>query len=1346
MTDLNEQGKRLGQKIRLYTTKKRLIGFSKTDDHPCLWRKQDFIAMVLLNASEQACFAPDKQGLQKVSEEFTSETNIVVDLEALFERDWLRFVMNIVCIPSSISGSVYAVKKIKDCKHELLFLRAIKKDKNNSLTISEFAHEVDQYQKNNGIRLDIDKAIESHLLSKDEEKGIIKITNVEYYAPVIDHWNDFQFLVFLYDKIYGSESNLLISKDKLEAIYSNHVENYALAPELPEILASGLGKEIPEGCVISLFERRYCSDETVDEAGAILWRKLCDTYRSLQPDEILSIWCRKMILKCDHNSAIYKYLNHGEKDQFNRAAVELIMKQTDLPAGPHEYRKALLDYHMTRDLTAVQYAERLKNAEFIKDPLDAFDTMKAISNAQRGATDDYLYLAQSSRNIISYLVGQIVMSHSCEYHNLDRINDLTRDIQTKPYLLWTLCFWVWEWKPELIPLLMKNTAITSVLFSMVRKMHITEDVFDSPAEIKFRITSELFKHALSILQAVPQLSPELKAKIVFDCLLTVTIPEFQIRGQDPEAQRKMRSDAGKLAKEIKQEFADRPRQSLIDNDHALASEKYYPELLKDLFALVKTLKPENKYNNGSMDFQYAKISLLLFLSELSQKVPVNAQHLQLSSYNLAKALLDCYLTTISATTITTLDYDTWTQVEVIPTFYPASQNLEAVNWSTAFLLLERENLSSGFLHPAGLKFDDDGDEYDSYNRFIVAKLRAQLRILIITYKQILSKASELRLFGTETSSSLIRLQNAILDIAIPYSVDEPEKRRFNIFDKISERSTIGFPQDELMPLLGEIANYFPLPERERLISSLLRTDRLIRTVKLIEEMSSEEDQGLLLKQLNKLNLQEELKGLNIPELQYILSTLSSHLQFQDKAREVLVYWEKRIVSGNNGVLSNDIKITTYRMKLLHAFQENNLKGIEDVPDPVGDLYLYSKRIYPRNEKDFYRALYFFKNDDPEQAYNLYNDLAYRKDGDTTVIALNRFAAKIKWAEKETDKSKKNNLFSEALKEWYAYENQSPEGIAFEHVEENIFYNKLVAFDALEMYDDFDSIYTRLSYISRTRSGFFEIGVKNRLTRKMNPEAIFLIKEAMGFHRLQDGSIPSFIQEMNDLAVSSHDPETLKSLFDALLISNPENLVKLIPNSVNRGNDVNSYILDCIVTTAGEMLSKINSINEIHYEDKYTDQMIFGLNVLMKFHHWKVSPARGGFSNSNLNNPGEIDFAIYGSANQELAVVEAMNLSGENNAEVYKHSTKIFNYTPSKQGLFLLIYYKGKEKDFVKNWEKYQNSILNMVEFPESYSLIQDSFLDLSENHPNAAIRFGRTMHDQKVSLYHIFVNINYKAK
>lgn len=1342
MADLYEQGRRLGRKIRLYTTKDPHHDHS-INDNPEAWCKQDLLADILLGAVEQPYYAPNIEALEHVKSEFEKETGIEIDVDTLFEKHWLRHVTNIVCMPSAVRKAIYSVKKIKDCKNEILFLEKLQRDR-KKISNAEFMESAKQYEEQNAVALHIEKAIDAHLLII--EKDAVTIYNLSYYAPIINNWNVFLFLAFFYDKINGEDNGLVISKHKMALLHASHTTKFALTPPLSQMISDGLATEIADGYIITMFSGHYCSDDTIDRAAALLWEKMNAVEPGTSKDDLLKAWCRKIILKNNHYCHIHKYVKADYKDKFNQAAVQVINKEADLEEGSEEYKKALLDYYMGHDLMTIQFVERIGDTEFPSITTDAFDTLKMVSNAQRWSTDDYLYFHQSCRGTISYLLGQIIRSYTCDSRSLDRINDLTDEIHHKPYLVWNLCFWIWNWNPEIIPGLMRNPHIASAVFATLKKIEITEDILESVPDVKFKITSASFKHLLDIFQSESATSTPQKAKAVFDCIYTLSSPQYQIKGQHSYQQRESQEIATKLSNNIKQEFANRPNQYPVYDGHIHTKDKYYPFLLKDIFGHVKNLSPDNLYNNGTLDFDYTKLSLLLFLSQLSKAVPAKDDHFRIPSYDVAFAMLDTYKKVISAMTATSIDHETRKSKEVIPIFLPAKQNIEAIDWATLYLLLEEESLSAEFLCPPNLAFILTDDKYDRHNSFIVDKLRIHLQVLIIAYKQLKSKELELRQRGVTIDNSFIRLQNAILDIAVPYSLDELPKKRIDIFNESDERPTYRDHQAELIPQLGDVSNYFPLPDREKLLKALLRTDILIRSLKLIEVMSSEYDQTYLISLLNSQDLPGELEKLrSLNDFQFLLNVLSKHSQFKDKARLVLTYWEEKIAPRNADFFFNDITATTYRTKLLLAYQANDFKEIEAIPEPNGELFLNNSRMYPRNEKDFYKALYHFKNDNPEQAYIIYNELVYRQDDDTITVALNRFAAKIKWAEMEPDLTTKNALFTEALSEWEDYQQSIPENITLDVISENLVYNKLITLNALERYDEFDSLYNGIDRIDKVKAGYFEIGVKNRVARNMKPEALALIKEASEFHKLNDGNIPSFIVDMNNLVVNSSDPEVLKNTFNSILSAKPEILVQIIPDNINDATDVETFLLNNIVFAANDMLSTINAIDKIKHEDKYSDLIILGLNGIMRMHSWHVGSARGGFSDSHKRNPGEIDFAINAKNHHQVAICEALNLNGENNFEVQKHSVKIFNYGPSKRGLYLLVYYQGPEKNYLQAWEKYKNSIQNNVEFPESYLFVKGSFDDRSDMYNNAAVRVGISIHGNAIKLHHIFININYKA-
>lgn len=1340
MHNIHEQAKLIGHKLHLYSSNDNGLQRSGFDDQPELWRKQDLIASILFYSKEQRYFAPNRTTLNRLKEQFLTDTGMDVNVDSLFKKYWLREVIGTIHIPSAIRMSVYSVKKIRECKNELFFLRSLKIGRDGSIDKVEFDNALENYSQAESVKLNLERATEAHLISSTD--GKIKVNNLGYYAPVMDHWNEFMFLVFFYDSIHGDNSNLIISKEKLQKVHSEHQKKYALTPPLSNMLASGLATETTEGYIISLFAKQYFTYKVLDEAGAILWKLLNDGNTNIPEEQLVKTWCRKMIVKGEHCD-LYKYLEESEIKRFNRGAINIIVNEPDLEEASNEYAKSILDFYMDGDLNRVRFAEQLSAFKFSEGSIDAFDTMGNISKAQRWSGDDYLYFSNSCRRIVAYLIRQILKSYNYDSYNLNDMDDLLHNIHLKPYLTWNVLFWIAHSKPGLIPRLLPKPNMTSALFLSIKKIEVSANFFDSPAELKHKFSVMLFSYILNMFGAIADIEKTQQAKIIFDCLMVTERAVYKIQGQNVQSQRESQVSAKELADNIKRKFQSHSTQS-----SAVLAQKFYSALLLPIFKFITQLRPEDKFKNGTLDFDYAKLNLLHYVWVLWSELPLAEQEPELTSYEIAKALLECYSQTITAVSTMSEDYETLLPKPAVPIFLPASQNINVIVWSTIYNILEDENMASGFLSPINLTFKKDGGEYDDYNRFVMRKLRAHLRVLACAYKQLKNKENEFNLKGRPIDSSLLSLKTAIMDIVIPFSFNEIGKNRYDIFNTLDERATYGNQQDELIPIIGEIASYFPAADREKLISALLRTDTITRASKLFSVMPSEHDHSLIAKKIIEIDIAAEIDQLNtFTDYQSLAPALAVHPEFQDVAAAVLKTFEEKITTRREDFLTKDAKVTIYRTKLLLAYQANDLEEIDNLPEPESQTYLNDgTRFYPRNDKDFYKALYHYKNDLPEKAYELFNILIHRKDDDTSTLALNRFAARIKWAGTLDDKASRNIMYSEALNEWESYQANLPKDFPIEHIKENLDYNKLICFNGLEQDEEFDSLYSGLTEIERLKSGIFKIIISNRIRRKMTTEAMAMVKSAEMFHKMKNGTVPEFVTEAHDLIVQTNDSDGKKDLFNSLLNSSPDNLVKQIPDSINDGADPSSYILNCIVQTATLMLSKVNAIADINQEDKYSDLMEVGLKSNLGFIKWSVSPARGGFSGSKeKENTGEIDLAFHGPNNQELAICEALILRGENNYEVGTHAVKIFNYTPSKKGLFLLVYYKGPETNYIKSWDKYRNSIINNVAFPESFQVDPASFIDISDKFNNAAVKVATTSHGSNCKLHHVFVNISYRA-
>ena len=68
----------------------------------------------------------------------------------------------------------------------------------------------------------------------------------------------------------------------------------------------------------------------------------------------------------------------------------------------------------------------------------------------------------------------------------------------------------------------------------------------------------------------------------------------------------------------------------------------------------------------------------------------------------------------------------------------------------------------------------------------------------------------------------------------------------------------------------------------------------------------------------------------------------------------------------------------------------------------------------------------------------------------------------------------------------------------------------------------------------------------------------------------------------------------------------------------------------------------------------------------------------------------------------------------------------------------------KNGDFKNNWEKYIRTIIPNANFPTEFAFKSVEDVTTQFGYKNSAIKIGKSLHEEEIVLYHIFVNINYK--
>ncbi|MES2430787.1 MAG: hypothetical protein V4556_07600 [Bacteroidota bacterium] len=1339
MDQLNEKAKKLGESISLYCKREPHLHNSKASVlEDTAWGASHLYAEVLYRAKEPAFYCINYDKLKDIQQLFQKETGQKIDIDLLLKKEWIRIVYGIVKIPSVIRSVIWEVKKASEMKAEIIFLTQVK-TKDGAIGKIKFKRLVKKYEEEQNIRLDINKASTYHFL--EEKEKVIKINNVSYYKPIVDYLREFQFIEYVndYRKNKEDENNIWIEKKVLQNIISS---NRKIFPKTPNL------KKLTELKKIQKFGDRFIltfenDGHSTDKVGAILWSKLLDDNSFSNNRERMWFWYKRLI----HGNFEWcypgPYLEQEALKQFIETAYEIVINDSDLSFGETEYRKLKLDLDHGR-LYYLEYI--LSGIDQTKFPIsdDLFELYNGMSNLDKETQNELLYM-QTVRDPLTYFIIQIVKNDS-EWGNYPTVFKLLVNASTKPYILWKVCFGIYYWNPKLIPFLFLNKPTASLGFTLLWKAEISDSVGQDKNDIKLALLKSGFELVIESINA-QSFSEKEKSKIIFQCLLKPFINKFKIpAGQDINRQKKEEEHTIKVAEELKSIFSNSFEPGIIHSVYGNYLNLLFPKLLFSLFKLIKEYEKANYRIYHSLSLPFAKLDLLSWLLHLRLSKEYSKQITDSDNikYEILEEIKNIYLLSINCDEIDHWHHERKRMQKMLPSWHSYQNFDDLINWEEILLELEIENLSDDFLGPKQLVLKKASDKYDKYNRFTGEKIRTHLSILLTAYNALYNNQGSFVAKKLHVKSILNKLEVKITSYITKYCVDEPVKNRIDIFDDIFERTYWAKEKEELLPVVGYTINKFEETNKRKIIEELVKSRQLTRSLKLFEYVRSEKDREILISIINNQNITEYLDALySVNDIQFIMQELAQSESFYEKASEALTFWEKKILTGKREDKNEYIK-TAFRIKLLLAYHTGDEKKILDVPERIFKLTGASKDFSAHNEKEFYRALIFLKKKEPVKAYNIFNNRLNDSTEEKPTLALNRFASKLQWADETKKIEDKKILYTEAIEEWNEFEKKLSRNTSLQYIKEKIWYNKLHAFLKLEDNREFDAIYYQLEKTMQLRNDFLELRISNLVQRNMHLQAEKLIVEAEEYHQLSDGTFPEFINKIRAITNTENTLSLLQEQYNRIFAKSPEELIKIIPSNLNGRIKLPEFILIEITAAANDMLTYINSISKIDYEDKYSDLITLALNSRLRIYNWHVGNARGGYSDSYKPNPGEIDFAIF-TRKERLTICEAMILEGKNTSVTQKHQFKVFNYDHSRKQFYMITYYKGKNDKFNSYWDGYKNDITSVIQFPEQFKIKNKILKDLSKSFGNNSIRIAKGNHDGGVTLYHVFININYKV-
>lgn len=1270
------------------------------------------------------------------------DTNGKVDSDSLFERHWLRNVLGKVQIAGIVSSACSTFSKIASLKNELIFLYEELPERSKQykiLTKKEFEAIKHEFEKRNNLTLNDESLYREKLLS--ESDGEINISKINYYyKPYLDHWGDFEFLTEYKSKISlaNDRNQLKIKKEQFQSLHGAFDGFYRNVPSIENFINQNLIIEENELYYLNLQRIKIDYWSTLkDHIIAYYWQLLIED-NSLSNDEER---VKRLLQQLPHwklATGFLKYSIIETKKRFLDAAFNIVCHEADLDIVESEFTKVSIDRRFISSEVQSLFQDHTAIENVSLNNSDHFELLESFENWESTAATTYLY-DQSSRDELSFLIKAIVAydfetekeefdnGESPVIHNFKRIFALLEQSLTKPNLLWDIKCYVLMCRRIVIPYLLRNVKYTSLAFKFIDQL---EEYLLDKKTIQKRIWIKAVELALYLIRNIYEQidAPKLVCQIF-----------RQLNSNKYQTSYYQQNSTEKFTQKQKEE-KEKAVLSLIENSslynhkvHGDAHQFLFPQLFNRLTVLFINMPSKPLYNNGAISFPMLQWDGITWLMKCHTywKYQNQFQRLPPDIDKLSDSFFKLYIDRIEVTKVRQYNFFQKKEEKGLPRWSEKIERLEHIEWIYPVYRFYIQQKLNSFLEPR-IYFEFTSDYYNKFNQFSADKLRTHIGVLLQVLRQFVMPTIPYGLEKEQIQEIKLRIESQIIDYLKKHIKSVPEKGRVDLFNYNREWAFNNSEKEALLPQVARALNWFS--KKEEVIELMLENKDVIKILTVAKWVTSDGIKQRLIEQIKQSDIQSFLASkLWAPEIHQILLDISGYPELINEINQVVEFWEERVLKKDR-----KYEVPLYQTKMLLAYFQRDERELSNIKKPSLSIHGVNELSY-HDHKEFYRALIQLEKN-PESSHGIFSQLSTRYP-QYSVFAVNQMAAKIEIAKATSDL--KN--YKEALEEWNAYRIQQGE-LDEKQLGSTFSINMLHILLKLGEHNKLDSVYAELEMPYQMIPDILDSKIESLIERKRIEEASILLEKAENFHQFSGDGDNEFIKTMQDKIGGVDNLQILNSYYTKIFTSPPSKLIKIFPADLNGQKSLQSFLVSEIASAAKMMLDKVVSISDIKGEDKYNDVLEIVLNSKMNPWGWFVTDqARGGYSDSEYKSekkqPGERDFKFF-NKKDTFGICEAFIYRTP--APAKKHLKKVFNYYHQRDSLIILIYDLNGPYEATKNWENYLKSVVPTTDFPKGNEYIQYEDLSNSFELFKSAIRIAKSMHKGDLSIYHIFVNVNYK--
>lgn len=886
------------------------------------------------------------------------------------------------------------------------------------------------------------------------------------------------------------------------------------------------------------------------------------------------------------------------------------------------------------------------------------------------------------------------------------------------------------YRREIIPYLLLNKEFASLSFQII-------DKFKFPEEQQSELSRKLWIDCLSL--ALITIRSEISndnvaSKLVFQIYRQLNSNKYHI-----PYNRLSKKDEDLIIYE--KEKREKLILSLIENCHLnnyvnnYKNEYLIPHIYNELLKLFDEFKFNSLYNNGCVQFPLIQFDGLIWLMKCSTYWKYKEQLRIITPNNqlLTNTFFKLYIGQIEMEEVDKYNYFEKRKEKGLPLWSEKIERLESLEWIYPIYFLFKQQKLNSFLEPR-FSFDATEDYYHKKNHFTADKLRTHIGVLLQVLRKLISPSIPYGFDKKELQVIKIRIEQQIIDYLSNHVKDIPLDGKIDLFNYNKESSYNSSEKEALFPQIARTINWFE--KKEEIIDSIISSNDIIKILTLTEWITSESIRKKLIEKIKQSDLQLFLESSHwIPQIQSTLLKITHYPELMNQIEVIVNFWEDKISKKGDKHL-----IQLYQTKLLISYFHNNEVELNSIKLPENKTAISNKELSLTDHKEFYRALMKIHSN-ALSAHAIFNDLLKRYP-QFPVLAMNRMAAKINLANKEDE----SELYREALEEWNEYEKENT-NIDINSLGATFYANKLLILYKLGETIELDDTYRNIEFPYQMLPNIIEVKIESLLSQKRVEEAMLILDTAEKYHQFSGKEEIEFVKDLRAKLNGIDNIDELRVHYNRIFNSVPEKLIKIFPEKLNGRIDLYEFITTEVAFAANKMLDKVNSISDIKGENKYNDLVQLALESRVSTWGWTVKDqTRKAFSPSAIDL-GEIDLDIQDCNNNSFVTCEAFIL--RDIPRVQSHLEKVIaDYTHNRKFFIILVYYTDNQINYNNKWIEYTNSIVPNLTFPFGYEMKSTTIEDVTKQfgYQNSAIKIGKSMHGNESTLFHIFININYKIQ